>query len=380
MITLIVGLSVRAMVESAVNSGYRVIALDAFGDMDTRALAEAYALSREFHVSYSPEALQEASRHLSFDRIAYTANLENHPGILDRISLDHPILGNTASSVRSVRSWIKLYADLRDAGFPVPQTVIASDHARIDSSRRWLVKPLLSGGGHGIHFLQGRSSSGDHYLLQEFIAGKPCSACFLADGRQCVVLGISEQLIGMPQFRSRGFQYCGSVLPLPELLNPENGAGIVGQVRGIAEFLTRRYGLLGLNGIDFILSGDQVYTIEVNPRYSASMELIEKAYDLPLFHLHAEAVLHGRLPEFRLTDPLHKSAFWGKAILFAHGSTNALDTQSWMARGIRDIPLLGETLHKGNPICTMLTAQANYSAAVGDLIAKAVLLEKEIYG
>ena len=380
MTTLILGLSVRAMVESAVNSGYRVIALDAFGDMDTKALAKAYSLSREFHVSYSPEALLKASRDFSFDGIAYTANLENHPEILDRISQDHPIIGNTASSVRSVRSWIELFADLRDAGFPVPQTVIASESGRIDFDRRWLVKPLLSGGGHGIHFLQGKSLSGNNHLLQGFIPGKPCSACFLADGQHCIVLGISEQLVGMRQFRSQGFRYCGSVLPLPELLNTEKGREICEQVRGIAEFLTQRYGLLGLNGMDFILSGDQVYTIEVNPRYSASMELIEKAYHLPLFHLHTEAALHGTLPEFRLKDHLHKNAFWGKAILFAHQITNELDTQSWASRGIRDIPLPGEKLHKGNPICTMLTAQANYSTVVEDLIAKAALLEKEIYG
>lgn len=380
MIILMVGLSVRAMAESAVNSGYAVVALDAFGDQDTKALAKAYSLSRDFHVPYSPEALLEASHHFTFDFVAYTANLENHPGILELILRNHPIIGNPPSSVRSVRSWMGLFADLRGAGFSVPETVIASDSFKMNPSRRWLTRPLLSGGGHGINFLHGEKVSEDRHLLQEYISGKPCSACFLADGHHCVVLGITEQLVGMPQFRSHGFCYCGSLLPLPELLIPGIGPAIVEQVRSIAKFLTQSYGLIGLNGIDFILHGDQVYTIEVNPRYSASMELIERAYGLPMFHLHVEAALHGTLPEFRLEGRLSESSFFGKAILFADRTAIVPNTQNWAVRDIRDIPMPGDKLHLGNPICTMLTMQATSQEAVEDLIAKAVLLENEIYG
>jgi predicted ATP-grasp superfamily ATP-dependent carboligase len=380
MIILMVGLSVRTMVESAVNSGYSVIALDAFGDQDTKALAKSYSLSRDFHIPYSPEALLEASNHFAFDCVAYTANMENHPGILELISRDAPIIGNTPSSVRAVRSWLELFADLRGAGFSVPETIIAASGFRMDPSRRWLAKPLLSGGGHGIDFFPGEKVLKDRHLLQEYIPGKPCSACFLADGHHCVVLGITEQMVGMPQFRCQGFSYCGNLLPLPELLIPGTESAIIKQIRRIAEFLTRRYGLVGLNGIDFILVGDQVYTIEVNPRYSASMELIEKAYGLPMFHLHVEAALHGTLPEFRLEDQITESSFFGKAILFADRTAIAPDIQNWAARSIRDIPMPGDKLHAGNPICTMLTMQSTYEKAFDDLVTKAVLLEKEIYG
>jgi predicted ATP-grasp superfamily ATP-dependent carboligase len=36
---LVAGVSVRAMVESAIRSGYLILALDAFGDRDLRVLA-----------------------------------------------------------------------------------------------------------------------------------------------------------------------------------------------------------------------------------------------------------------------------------------------------------------------------------------------------
>jgi len=45
---LIAGLSVRAMATSAVQSGYPVIALDAFGDQDLKAVAESHSLHHDF--------------------------------------------------------------------------------------------------------------------------------------------------------------------------------------------------------------------------------------------------------------------------------------------------------------------------------------------
>jgi hypothetical protein len=72
------------MIESAVHSKYPVIALDAYGDQDLKLLAESYSLHHDFNSRYSPDALYKASRHLSYDAISYTSNLENHPNILRR--------------------------------------------------------------------------------------------------------------------------------------------------------------------------------------------------------------------------------------------------------------------------------------------------------
>jgi predicted ATP-grasp superfamily ATP-dependent carboligase len=107
---LVVGISVRAMVESAVHSGYSVIALDAFGDQDLRELAEAHSLHHDFHARYSSRALYEAGRQLDFDSVAYTSNLENHPEIIRQLGQDHQILGNSSDVVKSVRSWKALFS------------------------------------------------------------------------------------------------------------------------------------------------------------------------------------------------------------------------------------------------------------------------------
>jgi uncharacterized protein len=376
---LIVGISVRAMAESAVHSGYPIIALDAFGDRDLHALTEAYSLRRDFHARYSPRALFKAGHQLAYDAIAYTSNLENHPEILSRFARSHGIIGNSPQTVFSVRNWKSLFARLRKAGFSVPETIFPEEEVNIDNGRRWLIKPILSGGGHGIEFLNGEKHPGDSFVVQEWISGKSCSASFIANGKECVLIGIAEQLIGMSHFGSYGFRYCGNILPLPETLVPDTGRRILEQAGRLAAFLTREYGLTGVNGMDFMLSDDRIILTELNPRYSASMELIEQAYELPIFHLHAQAVLNGRLPEFRLESRLVNPVFYGKSILFAERDTIMPDTSGWATRSFCDIPAPGEWIPKGGPVCTIKANKPSYVGTKRALIRKAKAVKKEIY-
>jgi predicted ATP-grasp superfamily ATP-dependent carboligase len=386
---LITGISVRAMTESAVHSGYPVIALDAFGDRDLTELTESYSLHRDFRVAYSSEALFKASQKLSFDAVAYNSNLENYPEILECFSDNHAILGNSPKVVASVRNWPGLLGNLKSAGFPAPETIFSGKTGPVDSERRWLQKPVLSGGGHGICFYnpQSQSRSGNHcgfcapgFMLQEYIPGKPCSASIVANGKDCTLLGISEQLVGIKNFGSQGFHYCGNLLPIPETRAADTGRLILNRVRRLAEFLTRDYGLVGLNGIDFILNGDQIYFTEVNPRYTASMEIIEIAYELPMFHLHVQSILDGKLPEFNLEAELKLGKTFGKGYIFAERDVILPDTGEWSVRGIHDIPLSGEKIRKGGPVCTILAGRSTVEETLSEMFRQARKLKEELYG
>lgn len=383
---LVTGISARAMAESAVRSGYAVIALDAFGDRDLKELTESYSLRRDFHTVYGPGALFKASRKMNFDSVAYTSNLENYPGILARFDEGHRIIGNSSRVVAAVRSWPDLFDRLGRAGFPVPKIVFNNGTRPVDSPCRWLLKPLLSGGGHGISFwtqsLPGREKIAGvpDFMIQEYIPGRPCSVSFVANGREAVVLGIAEQLIGMKQFGSQGFRYCGNILPLTEILNPDAGKRILDMLGRLASFLTREYGLTGVNGFDFILFGERIYLLEVNPRYSASMELVERSYGLPIFHLHAKAVLNGELPDFKLESVLKNGKCFGKSILFAEKDATVPDTGGWSGKGIRDVPESGEKIRAGGPVCSILASRANREGTFAELVRRAEELKEEIYG
>jgi predicted ATP-grasp superfamily ATP-dependent carboligase len=386
---LITGISARAMTESAVHSGYPVTALDAFGDRDLTELTESYSLQRDFRAAYSSEALFKASQKLSFDAVAYNSNLENYPEILECFSDSHRILGNSPKVVASVRNWPDLLGNLKSTGFSVPETIFFGKTGPVDPERRWLLKPILSGGGHGICFyspqVQSRSGSRNGccapgFMLQEYIPGKPCSASIVANGKDCTVVGVSEQLVGMQKFGSQGFRYCGNLLPIPETMAADTGRLILDKVRRLAGFLTKDYGLVGLNGIDFILNGDQIYFTEVNPRYTASMEIIEIAYELPMFHLHMQSILDGKLPEFNLEAELKRGKAFGKGYIYAERDVMVPDTGKWSIEDIHDIPLSGEKIRKGGPVCTILAGRSTVEDTLSEMMNRAQELKEQLYG
>jgi predicted ATP-grasp superfamily ATP-dependent carboligase len=393
---LIVGLSTRAIAESAVRGDHPIVTLDYFGDRDQRALVENYALQRDFDLPFSAEALLQASRHLDFEAIVYISNLENHPEVVEELARTATLLGNAPAVLQRVRDWRMLPAFCREQGIPFPSTFLPGEEKDADPSARltcpggrcqgsspksirWLRKPVRSGGGHGITFWRDDQSVGRGFMLQEYVPGLACSASFVANGRECVVIGLAEQFIGRSEFGARGFHYCGNLLPLDAARDPVAGRAILDQVQRIATSLTREFSLVGVNGVDFVLTNGQVCLIEVNPRYSASMELVERAYGLSVFDLHVKAMLHGELPAFDLATQLAGGPFHAKVILYAEKDAVAPDTGRWLERGIRDVPYPGESLARGGPVCTILACEPTRDACFAAAVAQVGALKGEIY-
>jgi hypothetical protein len=197
---------------------------------------------------------------------------------------------------------------------------------------------------------------------------------FVADGRRATLLGVSQQLIGDAAFGAKGFQYCGSLLG-KGLAGPSGFDGLVGRLEEIVGHLTAAFRLVGVNGMDFILQRDLLYPLELNPRYTASMELIEMAYGPNIFSTHVEAC-HGTLPPFDVRAV--PDVCIGKAILFAERTAIAPTTDGWWDQGIRDIPFPGERIEAGNPICTILVSGPSLEACYQALREKADSVRQEL--
>jgi predicted ATP-grasp superfamily ATP-dependent carboligase len=359
---LIAGVSTRALAVSAARAGYRVTAVDAFGDLDLRAVAEVLLSDRAGR--FRPAEAAEAARTVPASLLAYTSSFENYPDAVAALAADRRLLGNPPAVLRRVRNPITLMRALRGRGFAVPETRASSPDA---GGRRWLMKPRRSGGGHGTRAWTPGAAVPRRGYLQERIPGPVGSIVFLADGRRSVPMGLSRQLVGNPAFGAHGFRYCGSVLGTTRHPVFEREDQLLDAARALASAVTEEFGLVGLNGIDFIARSAVPYPIEVNPRYTASMELVERAGGRSLFDLHS-AACRGLLPDER---PL-AGLVTGKAIVFAQREVTVGDRLRWTADGnLADIPHPGERIQRGHPICTVFATGTDASACTERLRLRA---------
>ncbi|MCL4296771.1 MAG: ATP-grasp domain-containing protein [Anaerolineae bacterium] len=371
---LLVGLTMRMLAELAVRAGYPVMALDYFGDADLQALCPSRSLLRDYNLPYSAAGLVNAAGDLATPAVVYSANLENYPAEVARLSQGRRLLGNDPETLAQVRDPARLADALHTGGFAFPETFTVGTGQVPDKTRSWLWKPLNSGGGHGIRlWRKGRPLEGG--MLQERLVGMTGSAAFVANGREAVLLGVTEQLVGQPAFGASGFHYCGNLAP--PRLPPGELAALLIEARAIVSHLSQTFGLWGVNGLDFIWQAGRVWTLEVNPRPSASLELFDLAYRLRVFEAHVQS-FSGHLPHFGLEQALASGPAAGKAIVYAPHDVTVGDTRDWAAEGIRDIPHPYEQIRRRQPICTLLTTAATPAACLHQLRAQAAALKTRL--
>jgi predicted ATP-grasp superfamily ATP-dependent carboligase len=352
------------LAELAMRDGRPVVALDLFGDLDLRR-SRASVVSQP---GGGLTALVDAALAIRPGAVVYGASFENHPALVGRLAERHALLGNPPDTLRAVRDPQRLAAALRDAGHPVPRTFTA---APADRSVRWLRKPLRGGGGTRVRGWRGGALPAGT-IVQERIDGLACSAAAVGNGADAVVLGITEQLVGRRAFGVRGHRWCGNVVP-PRLPAGERDA-LLAQAGAICSSLARTFALRGLFGVDVVWDGQSAWTIEVNPRPTASLEAIEAAHGVGAFEGHLRGCA-GDLP-LVATDPGRGAA--GKAVLFATEDVVVGDSERWLARGVHDVPHPGERIGAGRPICTVVATGTTPDEALGALEEQATRLRSEL--
>ena len=375
---LIAGVATRGLAESAARAGYEVVAVDGFGDLDLHIQAHAVLMARDARGRFSTRLVAQAARRVSCDAVAYVAPLENHPGAVRALARGSDLWGNPPAVLRSARDPLRFTASLVARGI-LPPNVYTGRHRTPPPlpppGGRWIVKPLASGGGHGITRWRGGTRLPPGTYLQERIIGTPGSVVFAADGARTAPLGLTRMLVGDRAFGASGFRYCGSILVSRADAFDE---GFEGLAADIASRVTDAFRLRGVNGVDFVERGDLPYPIELNPRYTASMELVERAYGLSIFEIHARAC-RGELPAFDLAAARASGWAVGKAIVYARHDVTTGDTQPWLEdEHLRDIPHPGERIPRGRPVCTVFARGRDAQACHAALVKRAQWIYRAI--
>ncbi|MEA1864316.1 MAG: ATP-grasp domain-containing protein [Euryarchaeota archaeon] len=350
---LIIGYSTRYLVCAAKHAGYTVYSLDHFGDSDLLGCADRYA---RFDEIMSDEDLLDCLDHLNwdFDAIVLGTGFEyaNLKG--------YRVLNNPPDIMRSVGNKRSFAEKMRALGVPHPKIYNIND----DIEYPVMVKPIYGVGGVENRLACSSAEIGDHetesgkyLLIQECLAGVPASVSVISTRDHAVAIAVNEQLIGTPWLTTHRFAYCGNITPLQSNDNCE-----------MCETATRlilNLGLIGSNGVDFLITKDGPVVIEVNARFQGTIDTVEAVSGISVFGAHVKA-FGGELPEIDsewLAETAYRSGFAGKAIVFADSD---ITIDEAIVRGlakeeergneelkIMDIPQPGCRISAGDPMTTL---------------------------
>jgi carbamoyl-phosphate synthase large subunit len=123
---------------------------------------------------------------------------------------------------------------------------------------------------------------GNPILIDEYHPGKEVEVDVISDGESVIVPGIMEHI-------ERAGVHSGDSMAVypPQTLADEHVKKIV----ECAESIARRIRAVGLINIQFVVSGGEVYVLEVNPRASRTVPFISKITGVPMIQLAIEGIL-----------------------------------------------------------------------------------------
>lgn len=349
--TLVVaGVSVRTLAESAAQGGYRVIALDLFGDADTRRASARWAGigvpgSLAIDAARLRTALAEAADEPGVIGWVAGSGFEGATELLDIAPTALPRLGMATADLRALRDPRHFFATLGALGLAHPPVAFEPPA----SAAGWLVKRAGGTGGWHIRDAARPGSLHADTYWQAQAEGMPMSVLFLADGRRGLRLALNRLTV-----RALGVHphvYRGAIGPIDD-------AALAERIDALLAQLVPAFALRGLASLDFIRSADGTpLLLEINPRPSASMALHAHALQGGLMRAHVDAVC-GRLPD----DIAPASGLRGTEILFARRACSvpsALADALADAPDCHDLPDAGTTFAAGDPVCSVSAVGAD---------------------
>jgi len=335
----------------------------------------ALSAARDFGAAPTASAIARVASGLDRDAVVYLSPFENHPRAVTALCAGSALWGNSPDTLRRVRDPFVFGSTLRSHGFAVPR-LYSNDS---DDPNDWLLKPFRSGGGNRIRPWRGESVPRTSYRQQR-IDGTPGSLVFAAARGRCVPIGFSRQLVGDSNFGARSYRYCGSILASLDDPQFPDASALLEAAHEMADCVSAEFGLVGLNGLDFVARGPVPYPVEVNPRWSSSIEVAERAFNTAFFAAHVESSAGGALPSFDCARSLKRTLAVGKAIVYARHAGSVGDTAAWLEDpAVRDVPRSGEILRAGQPVCSVFATAADSVACYRLLVIRAERIYAELH-
>ena len=227
-----------------------------------------------------------------------------------------PILGTSAENVDAAEDRELFDEILEQCQIPRPkgQTVFTAEEAKKAANELGypvLVRPSYVLGGQGMQIaindedveqyigIINRIAQEHPILVDKYLVGKEIEVDAVCDGEDIVIPGIMEHI------ERAGIHSGDSISVYPaQTISKTAKATIEEYTKRLAKALH----VIGMINIQFIVCGEEVYVIEVNPRSSRTVPYISKVTGIPIGPLAAKAIMGYKLKDMGYTPGLQPEA------------------------------------------------------------------------
>ncbi len=227
-----------------------------------------------------------------------------------------PILGTSAENVDAAEDRELFDAILEKCKIPRPTggTVYTAEEAKEVANRLGypvLVRPSYVLGGQGMQIaindhdidefigIINRIAQDHPILVDKYLQGKEIEVDAVCDGTDILIPGIMEHI------ERAGIHSGDSISVYPaKSISEKTKRTIEDYTRKLAQSLH----VIGLINIQFIVCGEDVYVIEVNPRSSRTVPYISKVTGIPIVPLASKVIIGHTIRELGYTSGLQPEA------------------------------------------------------------------------
>jgi predicted ATP-grasp superfamily ATP-dependent carboligase len=346
---LIVANSGRMLAQAAKSAGLKPLVIDKFADLDTQYYAEDFYRIPTLSIQHLELAVNHFIEHYGITYVVYGSGFECYPESLCYLNSQLTIAGNSPATFIKLHNKPDFFSILDQLDICHPETVFT---APADADN-WLVKPMQGQGGVNITRYHKNTASELSVYWQKYQQGTLHSVLFLADGQNLQIIGFNTQW-SIKLSETEEFIFSG-IINDSSLLNKQKL-----RVTGWLKKIIPVFMLKGLNSLDFIQTGNESYVLEINPRFSASMQLYNA--NLLIRHINAS---QGELAWY---------CFWQHSytayqIVYAERDVIIPDDFKW-PKGYMDLPESGSLIRAGQPICSIIARQTQARPVLKELLAK----------
>jgi carbamoyl-phosphate synthase large subunit len=245
------------------------------------------------------------------------------------------ILGTSLEDLDRAENRNKFEAALQEMGIPQPlgKTCFTKEDALIIANEIGfpvLVRPSYVLGGRAMEIVYDaneldyymtnavKESSEHPILIDRYLTGKEVEVDAICDGETVVIPGIMEHI-------ERAGVHSGDSIAVypPQNISEKQIATLVDYTERLAKGLN----IIGLMNIQYVISDDEVYVIEVNPRSSRTVPFLSKITEIPMANLATKAILGEKLKDLGYKNGLapNKKGIFVKVPVFSFSKLTRVD-------------------------------------------------------